>query len=167
MWVVEWKGFLSIPSAKEGLLLFRNQNSKRFWRKPRSHKLSMGSLAQYLLQLDQKTFQVKACFYIHWKRGLCLPGYGSWDNCGIKISRRKWNTGANAISFKAIYFLYIHIRISGFFFNFYFILTLPYERSRRYCKFLEGFYFWIMLLEEQQPEISIKGIPMVTLAYKR
>ena len=89
MWVVEWKGFLSISSAKEGLLLFWNQNSKRFWRKPRSHKLSMGSLAQYLLQLDQKTFQVKPCFYIHWKRGLCLPGYGSWDNCGIKISRRK------------------------------------------------------------------------------
>ena len=76
MWVVEWKGFLSFPSAKEGLLLFWKQNSKRFRRKPRSHKLSMGPLAQCLLQLDQKTFQVKPCFYIHWKRGLCLPGYG-------------------------------------------------------------------------------------------
>lgn len=30
-------------------------------------------------------------------------------------------------------------------------------------KFLEGFYFWIILEEEQQLEISIKGIPMVTL----
>ena len=89
MWVVEWEGFLSIPSAKEGLLLFWKQNSKRFQRKPRCHKLSMRSMAQCLLQLDQRTFQVKPCFYIHWKRGLCLPGYGSWDNCGIKISRRK------------------------------------------------------------------------------
>lgn len=52
-------------------------------------------------------------------------------------------------------------------FCFDFILTWPYERSRRYCKFLEGFYFWIILKEEQQLEISIKGIPMVTLGYKR